>query len=174
MSLDKPRSAKDIRTEIATRETNMTKRLGLAELSVKDKKTEAKLARSLKLRGTSEGTDAVKKAVHAAAQETDKEHKQKDAQLKQEVFDKAAKTEQELKERAGTAKADAAEARKASSQMDTKSAKGQVEAAERAASQDQQLLEKEQKAQEKSRKKGEAAMGKQRDELKAAKPTFRG
>lgn len=173
MSLDKPRSVKDIHAEITKREGDMNKRLGRAETIVKDKKAEVKLAKSLKLRGTSEGADAVKKALQAAAQETDKAHKQQDAQLKQEVFDKASKTVQELKERAGAAKTDAAEARKVSSQIDTQAAKGQVQAAERAATQDQQSLEREQKAQETSRKKGEATIGKQREELRAAKPAFR-
>jgi len=55
MSMDKPRSRKDIKSEISKRETDKKKRLKDAAKVVKDKKVEADTARNLRLGGTKEG-----------------------------------------------------------------------------------------------------------------------
>ena len=97
MSIDKPRSRKDIRSEISKREKDMQKQLRDGQTDVKDKKVEADTANRMKLRGTSEGISAIKKAIQAAARETEKEHKRHMELLKKQIFERAKKTEQELK-----------------------------------------------------------------------------
>lgn len=172
MSLDNPKSRKDIKNEIANREKDMQKRLERAERVLKDKKTESELARALKLQGTSEGIDAIKKAVHDAANATDQEHHKQQAEMNMEVFEKSKEAEQVLKERAGAARQDAADFRKTSSKIETAAAKSQFEAAEQAAEQDRQHLEEAKETQESQRKKGEADVRKQTEELKATKVSF--
>ena len=172
MSLDKIRSRKDYDTEISKREKDQAKRLKDSMKVVKDKKTEADTSKSLRQRGTAEGINAVKKAVKAAAAETEEEFKTQETDLKKKILDKAKKTEKELLQRSGETKKDLTKIRKAISQIDTKKAAAQMKDAGKQAEDDRGFLDKSKQKQETDRKKGEAKIKDQGQQLRRAKIRF--
>ncbi len=173
MSMDKPRSRSDIKSEISKREKDKRKRLKDAAKVEKDKKTEVDTARNLKLGGTKEGADAVKKAVKDAASETDEEHKKQSDELEKKVFQKAMTTEKEMQHRSGQTKADIKNISKAISKIDTKKARRMMDDAKKGGEADHKFLDDSKKAQEKDRKGGEKEIEKQKKTVHGAKVAFK-
>ena len=173
MSMDKPRSKKDIKGELSKRETDKKKRLKDAGKVAKDKKTEADTARNLRLGGTKEGADAVKKAVKAAANETDNEHKKQSDDLDKQVFQKAQATEKEMQHRGEQTKTDIQNISKAIAKIDTKAAKQRVNEAKKDAGVDRKFLDDSKKTQEKDRKQGQKEIANQKKDVQGAKIGFK-
>jgi len=89
------------------------------------------------------------------------------------VFDKAKKTEQELKARSETVKQDIAGLKQARAKIDTRPAQAAVQAAEKSGQKDSKFLTDSKSKQESDRKKGEKELEKQKRKMKSAKMTFR-
>jgi hypothetical protein len=173
MAIDKPRSRTELKHEVRNRRTDMEKKINNAERVVKDKKIESRTAQSLRLEGTSDGANEVKKAVQHAGEVTDKEHQRQEKDLKAKVLDKARKLETDLGKRAQGVKQDIGKLKEAIGGIDTAAAKQGVKVAELGAQKDDRFLNETKREQEQDRTRGEAKIGKQAAEMKSTKVSFR-
>lgn len=173
MALDKPRSRTELKGEVRNRRTDMEKKIKNAERVVKDKKIESRTAQSLRLEGTSDGANEVKKAVQHAGEVTDKEHQRQEKDLKAKVLDKARKLETDLGKRAQGVKQDIGKLKDAIGGIDTATAKQSVNRAEQGAQKDDRFLNETKREQEQDRKRGEKNIGQQAEVIKNTKVAFR-
>ncbi len=173
MSIDKPRSRKDIDDEMHEREYDQKERLEDSEKVVEDKKIEAETARKLNLTGTSEGTEEVKEEITEAADETDQEFHEQKEELEKEVFEKAREFEDEMQERMKSSEQDYSEIDQIISQIDTKKAADKLDDAASAVNNDRAYLEKTHDEQELNRIEGEEEISEQEEEIKETEVTFK-
>ena len=173
MSVDKPRARNDIQSEISKREQDKSKRLKDTMKVVSDKKTQASTAKALKLSGTREGMEKVKRSFKKAEEQTDKTFNKQESDLQKRNFDPAKKLEHELRKRSDATQSDIRQMHRASGQIDTKAAKSEVRDAEKGAHKDKDFLDTSKKKQETDRTKGERERDKQKREIKGTRVTFR-
>jgi len=173
MALDRPRSRKELTKEVHDRRTDMGKRIKDAERVLTDKKIEAHTAQSLRLEGTSDGANEVKKAVQHAGEVTDNEHHRQEKDLKAKVLDKAKKLETDLGKRAQGVKQDIGKLKDAIGKIDTAAARQSVKGAEQGAQKDDRFLNETKREQEQDRTRGEKNIGQQAAEMKNAKVSVR-
>lgn len=173
MTIDKPRHKSEITQDILKREKDKKKRLKDTEKVVKDKKIEADTARALRLSGTQEGSEAIKKAMEAAEKITNQEFEKQEREIKKEVFKPAEELEKDLGKRSDATKNDMKKLSQASVQIDTKSSIGLIKEAENGAKKDAQFLDKSLDKQKKDRTEGEKTIEEQKKKLKGARVTFK-
>jgi hypothetical protein len=173
MSLDKPRSRSDISTEIKSRESDKQKRLRETRKTLIEKQTEAKVARKLRLAGTTEGVHAIKTSFGRIVEATDHHFDGQKSDLEKKVFAPAKGLEKNLHQRSGETARDKTELTTAGRVIETKAARQELVETEKKVKEDQGFLDNAQKTQESDRRKGETEAEKQKAEIKGTRVSFR-
>ena len=138
-------------------------------LVVAEKKRVADASRQLRLSTTSEGAQAVKKAIKEAAQATDKEFDGQNRDIEKK-FGECEKAEQDLRDRTQSAKHDASKAKGAAGHVkEAKETRKLMHMAEKAATDDAAYTDRQKKRQEKDRTDGTRLRDTQKRQLASAR-----
>ena len=170
----KKKSRADIKSDLQNNEAKAQQGLEATGEAVKDKETVQKTAKELKLRGTSDGAEAVKDAVKNAGKEVDKEFSDRKNKLEKDVFEgDMQKTIDEMKERSDQVAADLRDISKRIDEVTAaQEAKVKLREAGKKGEEDKGFLERQEGEQEKERKKGEDKASIQHDTLTKTKIEF--
>jgi hypothetical protein len=165
----KPESRRKIEGDGDQRKRGIAERAKHMGLVVEEKKRIAKASKELRLSTTSEGAQAVKKAMKDAAKATDTEFKGQDRDITTK-FEVCKKAEDDLRARTQAAKEDASKARAVAGQVkETNEAKTRMAAAEKAATDDAKYTESQKRKQEKNRSESTKRRDQQRSQLNSTK-----
>ena len=144
-------SRRKIEGNVEKRKCRIDDRARHMGLVVAEKKQVADASRQLRLSTTSEGAQAVKKAMKEAAKAADKEFDSQNHDIEKK-FGECKKAEQDLRDRTKSAKHDAAKAKGAADCVkETKEARKLMHAAEKAATDDASYTDSQKNRQKKDR-----------------------
>ena len=165
----KPESRRKIEGDGDQRKRGIAERAKHMGLVVEEKKRIAKASEELCLSTTSEGAQAVKKAMKEAARATDTEFKGQDRDINKK-FGECQTAEDGLRDRTRSAKEDASKARAVAGQVkETKEARTRMAAAEKAATDDAKYTEGQKRKQEKDRSESTKKRDRQKSQLNSTR-----
>jgi len=158
-------SRDEIRKDIEKRKSTIDDRAKHMGLVVKDKQRVVDASRNLRLSTTSEGAEAVKKAIGKAAQAADAEFARQNTVIENK-FTECKQSESDLRNRTKLARDDASKVRSVAGQVkETKEAQNLMGTAEKAATDDAAFTAERKKHQERIRAKSQGRRDRQKKQL---------